>query len=906
MPGMLPRHTRIGSKLLWLAVFIALVMALIVLVVAMAFGRVEKLSTDIARHGMSEVVENAAIGRKLSAVLSDIDAVSRRCHGSEALDDAQRLLSASIEEIARNIQDKALAESTASLSLTATRLLHECTCINSTLFRLHEIDRLIQEELAKLETMIGRAMIEKTLGGKATDYLDQIMTLVAGYRETVMLIARKIAEQSVGHTDSHGQDDDILALIDDLALRLQTLTAPTPRMAQAGKQLIRLVIDYRDEAKRFNQAMRQLDDALKKNYDAKNRVLDNLNRLDESASDRADHISAELQNTVKAAGQRVLWLSVLVALLTLLTVIWIIRRHINQPLRQLIQLIDAIREVREVMPLAPLQKDEWGEISEALLNMSAELLQSQEMLKNIINTVPIRIFWKDRDFRYLGCNPPFAKDAGKSAPSEIIGATDLQLPWQRHAEHFHADDLAVMESGEARLFYEESRKSPDGQIRWLNMSRIPLKDSAGKTIGLLGIYDDITQRKQNEAELRQYQEHLEVLVQERTAALLIAKDMAEAASRSKSIFLANMSHEVRTPMNGILGMIELVIRRIEDPVQRKQLLKAQLSAQKLLRIINDILDISKIEAERMKLEAMRFTLDEVLENLTLLIGQEVQDKGLALCIEIPPRLKTCGLIGDPLRLGQILLNLVSNAVKFTEKGRIFLAIQSLEDNATAMQLHFSVRDTGIGISPENQKRLFTAFEQADGSMTRKYGGTGLGLAISKRLVQMMGGAIGVESVEGQGSTFWFTACLEKAADTTQPEAVVARESSASLLKKQFAGTTILLVEDEPINQEVSRHLLEEVGFVVDLAQDGLEALEMARQRRYALIMMDVQMPRMNGIDATREIRRLSAYEKVPILAMTANAYEEDRKACLEAGMNDHISKPVAPDAMSDTLLKWMT
>ena len=902
---MLPAHTRIGSKLLWLAIFIALVMGLVVLVVAIAFNRVENLSADIARHGMSEMVENAAIGRELSMVFSDVDAVSRSCHGSETMEDATRLLSASIEEISRKVKDQALAESAANLSLATTRLFYECTRINKALATLRDIDRQFQDELDKLEMLIGRAMIEQTLAGKTTEHLDQVMTLVMGYRETVLLIARKIAEQSLDHTLRRSQGDTIRAQIEDLALRLQTLTASTPRIAQAGKHLTRLIVDYRGEAKRFDIALRQLDEAMEQSYAAKGSVLDNLNRLDKSASGRVDRISAELQNTVKAAGRQVLWLSVLVALLTLLTVIWIIRRHINQPLRRVIHLIDDIRAGRREIALVNQQKDEWGAISTALLNMSVELGRSQDMLKNIINTIPMRVFWKDREFRYLGCNPPFARDAGKSGPAEIIGMNDFQMPWREQADRFRADDREVMESGVGKLFYEECMTTHDGRNVWQNTSKIPLKNSADETVGVLGIYEDITQRKQDEAELRKYQEHLEDLVQERTTALSIAKEMAEAASRSKSLFLANMSHEVRTPMNGILGMIELVIRRIEDPLQKKQLQKAQVSAQNLLRIINDILDISKIEAERMTLEKMRFTLDDVLDHLTSLISQKALNKGLDLHMEIPAELGNCGLIGDSLRLEQILLNLVSNAVKFTEKGCVTLHVLMVEETDSERLLRFEVRDTGIGISAEDQKRLFTAFEQADGSMTRKYGGTGLGLAISKRLAQMMGGTMGVESAVGQGSTFWFTVRLDKAVDTVLQETLNATESPESLLRRKFSGTRVLLVEDEPINQEVSRHLLEEVGLQVDLAQDGLQALEMAGQNRYALIMMDIQMPNLNGIDATRAIRLLPKHGDVPILAMTANAYDEDRKACIAAGMNDHISKPVAPEALFKTLLKWM-
>jgi signal transduction histidine kinase len=258
-------------------------------------------------------------------------------------------------------------------------------------------------------------------------------------------------------------------------------------------------------------------------------------------------------------------------------------------------------------------------------------------------------------------------------------------------------------------------------------------------------------------------------VQERTAALSVAKEAAEAANRAKSTFLANMSHELRTPMNAIMGMTELALRRATDPKQIDQLNKSKLGAQRLLGIINDLLDISKIEAERLTLERVNFRLVEVMDNLSSLIGHKASDKGLKLHIDLPAGLPSLTLSGDPLRLGQILLNLASNAVKFTEQGAITLRAKLLEDHPTGVLLRFEVADSGIGISPEDQKRLFTAFAQADGSMTRKYGGTGLGLAISKRLAEMMGGEIGVESQPGQGSTFWFTVRLSKAScDAVSP------------------------------------------------------------------------------------------------------------------------------------------
>lgn len=404
--------------------------------------------------------------------------------------------------------------------------------------------------------------------------------------------------------------------------------------------------------------------------------------------------------------------------------------------------------------------------------------------------------------------------------------------------------------------------------------------------------------------LSEHNHHLESMVEERTAALSVAKEAAEAANRAKSVFLANMSHELRTPMNAIMGMTDLVLRRTTDPKQIDQLSKINQASHHLLHVINDILDISKIEADRLTLEQANLKLGSILENLRSMVSPKIAEKGLKLVIDIASNLANLPLQGDPLRLEQILLNLTGNALKFTPAGMITVAVQCAEDHATHVLARFEIRDTGIGIAPEDQKRLFSAFEQADSSMTRKYGGTGLGLAISKRLAQMMGGHIGVDSRPGSGSTFWFTCRLDKIASSFELP-VTQSDHAAEAIQTRYAHARVLLAEDEPINQEVSQGLLEEVGLLVDLAPDGATAVELARQTDYALILMDIQMPVMNGIEATQIIRTIPRRQHTPILAMTANAFDDDRQACLNAGMNDHIGKPVDPDKLFETLLRWL-
>ena len=410
-----------------------------------------------------------------------------------------------------------------------------------------------------------------------------------------------------------------------------------------------------------------------------------------------------------------------------------------------------------------------------------------------------------------------------------------------------------------------------------------------------------------DAALQAQRDSLEATVEQRTQALSIAKEAAEAANRAKSTFLANMSHELRTPMNAIMGMTGMALRRAVDPKLHDQLTKVDLASRHLLAVINDILDISKIEAERLTLERIEFRLQDVVANLKSLINLKIQEKNLALVVEMDGTLPGQALLGDPLRLGQILINLTSNAIKFTpDGGEIGIRAQCVHDSSHDVALRFEVRDTGIGISSEEQQRLFLAFEQSDSSMTRKYGGTGLGLAISKRLVHMMSGDIGVTSAPGCGSTFWFTARFDKAGNSVSPQRAPSPDSAEAQLKQRFRGAKILVAEDEPINQEVLLGILADAGLATNLAEDGAAAVALARQNDYDLIMLDMQMPRMNGVEAARAIRALPSYAHTPILAVTANAFSEDRQTCLAAGMNEHIAKPVDAAMVYQSLLRWLS
>ncbi|UCV29856.1 PocR ligand-binding domain-containing protein [Ferribacterium limneticum] len=539
------------------------------------------------------------------------------------------------------------------------------------------------------------------------------------------------------------------------------------------------------------------------------------------------------------------------------------------------------------------------------LQRQAEAIQAHEraVQRALIDTLPDLIWLKSPEGVYLGCNPRFEQFFG-AREAEILGKTDYDFVSREMADFFRMHDRRAMEKDGPSINEEKIAFASDGHQELLETTKIPMRDAQGKLIGILGIGHDVTQRRAAEQELERHRQHLQELVDERTAALSVAKDAAEAANRAKSTFLANMSHELRTPMNGIMGMVGIALRQVSDPKLRHQLETIDHSSQHLLGVINDILDISKIEAGRLPLEQIDFKFGEVLENLQALIGNKVADKSLELRFDVPDSLRTLPLSGDPLRLGQVLLNLSGNAVKFTEHGAIVVFARIFDETADRVRLCCEIRDSGIGIGAEDQKRLFSAFEQADSSMTRKYGGTGLGLAISKRLVEMMGGEISVESMPGQGSTFRFSMQLAKGGQAGLADAGSGLPADVALLASH-AGSRILMAEDEPVNQEVTCSLLEDVGLLVDVANDGVEALALARQNRYALILMDMQMPKMNGVDATRAIRLDSLNVDTPILAMTANAFEEDRRRCLAAGMNDYIGKPVNPDLLFSKLLSWL-
>ncbi len=641
------------------------------------------------------------------------------------------------------------------------------------------------------------------------------------------------------------------------------------------------------------------------------------------------------------------------------------------------------------------------------------LAQERRLLETLMNNLPDAIYFKDRESRFLAINTHLAKRHGLANPSDAVGKTDFDFFTREHAEQAFRDEQQVIATGRPIVNVEEKETWLDGSVTWVSTTKMPLRDPQGRIVGTFGVSRDVTERKKAQQELQK------------------AKDGAEQANRAKSEFLANMSHEIRTPMNGILGMTELALDTDLTREQREYLTMVKASAESLLGIINDILDFSKIEARKLHLDSVDFAVRPLLEEIMKALALRAQQKGLELACRVAPETPE-SVCGDPGRLRQVLVNLVGNAIKFTGRGEVVVDVQPETRTEKDICLHFSVRDTGIGIPREHQQNIFEAFTQVDHSTTRKYGGTGLGLTITAQLASMMGGRIWVESEPGRGSTFHVTArfglsgngapppppaqpahleglpvlivddnatnrrilhevlsnwrmrpraveggaaalaVLSEAAAAGEPyplilldghmpemdgftlagriqadnalgaatvlmltsagqpedvercrrlgirayltkpvrqsellEAVLATLGGSPLHARLAAAEEtpaasgrrplrILVAEDNAVNQQLALHLLDKHGHTVVLANTGREAVEALEKQTFDLVLMDVQMPEMDGFEATAEIRRREAGtgRRIPIIAMTAHAMKGDRERCLEAGMDGYVAKPI--------------
>ncbi|MEY2687777.1 MAG: hypothetical protein RL375_1975 [Pseudomonadota bacterium] len=601
----------------------------------------------------------------------------------------------------------------------------------------------------------------------------------------------------------------------------------------------------------------------------------------------------------------------LVLLLALFIYHTIVGRRLMVVARELHSITpDDLRRAAHGAPPAAVSPhpDEFDQLTTAVASLKTtsglalqEVDASNVLLSSLMRSIPDLIWLKDAEGVYLACNPAFERLFGTSA-DRIVGRTDRDFVSTELAEFFRRNDLAAVAAGRPLRNEEWLTFAADGYRGLFETTKSPILNAQGSLVGVLGIAHDMTERVAAESELRRHREHLEDLVAQRTAQLAEAKEAAESANLAKSAFLANMSHEIRTPLNAITGLAHLIRRSGLTSQQTERLDKLEAAGDHLLEILNAVLDLSKIEADKFGLVDGPVQVPSIVANVVSMLQDRARASGLELrteVVQLPGRLR-----GDATRLQQALLNYATNAVKFTETGRVTLRVSLVDRDADSVHLRFEVIDTGVGVAPDELPRLFRAFEQADNSTTRKYGGTGLGLAITRKLAQMMGGDAGASSVPGQGSTFWFTARL--AFDTTEADDQHPVGSDAEAqLKHLHRGCRVLLTDDEPLNLEITLSMLEDAGLSVDVASDGRQAVEAVRARPYDIVLMDMQMPVLDGLAATRLIRELPGGAGMAIIAMTANAFSEDRDRCLEAGMNDFVAKPFRPDQLYDVLLRWL-
>jgi PAS domain S-box-containing protein len=515
----------------------------------------------------------------------------------------------------------------------------------------------------------------------------------------------------------------------------------------------------------------------------------------------------------------------------------------------------------------------------------AELAHERNLMRTLIDTVPDIVYAKDCEGRFLLANASLAQVMGAKHSEELLGKTDFDFYPKEMAQAFFSEDQSVIASGSPLVNREEHRLALEGAPAWILTTKVPLRGPDGRVTGLVGLGRDITSRVEAQEEIRR------------------AREAAEAASRAKSEFLANMSHEIRTPMNGVLGMTHLLLETELTPEQFDYASLVKSSAESLLTVINDILDFSKVEAGRLELELIEFNLKSSVVNVLKTLALRAQQKGLELTCDFRPEVPE-KVVGDPGRLRQVIINLIGNAIKFTEQGEVGLEVAVEARTSDQVRLQFAVHDTGIGIAPEKTGVIFDAFSQADGSTTRKFGGTGLGLTISRRLVELMGGSIWVESRIGQGSSFHFTASFGAAREIESLEiAPSTLIVTPNTLREERNRFRVLLAEDNAVNQRLAARLLEKWGHSVTVTANGREALAALDKEKVDVVLMDIQMPQMDGFEATRAIR---AREKdtgshLIVIAMTAHAMEGDREQCLAAGMDDYISKPIKAQELYNLL-----
>jgi PAS domain S-box-containing protein len=523
------------------------------------------------------------------------------------------------------------------------------------------------------------------------------------------------------------------------------------------------------------------------------------------------------------------------------------------------------------------------------------LARERELFQTLLDNIPDSIYFKDRDRRFLRTSKAKAEHHELS-PEEMVGLTDSEFYPAEEAERMAGDDEMVMRTGRPIIAQEETLTRPDGEVRWVSATKVPRYDEEGNVIGTVGISRDITELKRAQEELKHRAQELE-----------IARREAESANKAKSDFLANISHEIRTPMNGILGMTELALNTTLSDEQAEYMHAVKHSAQTLMALLNDLLDFSKMEAGKLELEERPFELEEMMARLVEPLALQADEKGLELVVDIAPDTPN-RLIGDAHRLGQVLINLVGNAIKFTEEGEVLVQVKPIPARQAPEEtvLYCSVSDTGVGVAEQMQEAIFEGFQQADTSTTRRYGGTGLGLTISRDLVTMMGGSLRVQSPSraiesdkgGPGSTFHFTARFRRDPSEFQPRPT----------PEDVAGVRALIIDDNATNRRILERMLVSWGMVPAEAADGAEGIQMVREARregkpFDVLLLDFLMPGKDGFQVANELREQGELSGTVVMMLTSSEQRDHRARCRELGISHYLVKPVAPSELLDNIVR---
>jgi len=755
------RLSGIGARLLGLVGLVVAALVAVGALVFFSFGRIDRLVTQQASAEVSSVLANAALGRELSLVLARLNQLGLACRNERAPAELLRSLRASLGQLRPDGPHPLLAGTIGEFAASGGALLDECERVGAALTAATEGDRRLLEALATLEDTIARALIEQTIAGRSVDHLDQAMAQLTGFRETVLIVGRRAERPDTAEGGALARMQP-RALLEELAVRLQGFVIATPEMGRQATALRRQVLGHRDTLVQLDVTLQRFDERIAGTQKVRDALLAQVATLDGDAAERTASLDTALQAVIQQSQRNVTAAVGLVATLALLLALLLIRSGIRRPLDEVLRQVNRIRSGGTPLP-APARTDEWGQIQTALATMSEEL---------------------------------------RRASAEL--------------EH----------------------------------------------------------------------------------ALAAARGAAEA----KGLFIANVSHEIRTPLNAALGMLKLLQSTGLSTRQADYVAKTEAATRSLLALINDILDFSKIEARQMTLDIGPLALDELVRNIGVLLGVVLEHKPVELLVDVDRRIPR-RLRGDALRLQQVLLNLGSNAIKFTARGEVVLRIALREHDASSVLLDFSVHDTGIGIAPEQQTRIFEGFSQAEASITRRFGGTGLGLAISRDLVALMGGALVVSSELGRGSTFGFTIRLPIAEGIADAAASAPATDSDAL-----RNLSVLVVDDHPTARELLGVMASSLGWRVTLAASGAEAVAIARDRAargatFDIAFVDWEMPGMDGWESARALRAIDAAAPA-VLMVTAHG----REALARRGEDDHerlagfLVKPITASMLLDAVV----